>query len=132
MQWDSEEVGYSYTSDSVSLATRIKDSVEQSTCADGQLGQGDIVTCAQYKRVSKRNYYPISVEKFILLINANAEAPEFCNERLPTEGCPYEYSIRSLPGRLLSLNGSVVARFDGKEDGLRDLTVQSFLDFHSV
>ena len=132
VRWDAEEVGYSYTSDSVFLATRLKDIVEESTCGEDHRGQGEILTCAQYRRVSKLNYYPISVQRLLLLINANAEAPEFCSERLSGEDCPYQYSIRSLPGRLISLNGTVLRRFTGSEDELRELTVQSFLEAAGV
>ena len=132
VKWDAEEVGYSYTSDSVSVATRIKDSVELSTCQEELTDQQDILTCAQYRRVSKQNYYPVSVQRLLLLINADAEAPEFCSETLPSQDCPYQYSIRSLPGRLVSLNGSVLARFNGSEDGLRQLTVDTFLEAAGV
>ena len=132
VRWDAEEVGYSYTSDSVFLATRLKDIVEESTCGEDHRGQEEILTCAQYRRVSKLNYYPISVQRLLLLINANAEAPEFCSESLSGEDCPYQYSIRSLPGRLISLNGTVLRRFTGSEDELRELTVQSFLEAAGV
>ena len=127
VRWDAEEVGYSYTSDSVFMATRIKDSVEQSICGEDPGGHQDIVACAQYKRVSKLNYYPVSVQNLLLLINANAEAPEFCSERHHTEDCPYQYSVRTLPGRLVSINGSLLERFNGSEEKLRELTVESFL-----
>ena len=132
VRWDAEEVGYSYTSDSLFLATRIKDSVEQSICEEDPGGPDDIVTCAQYKRVSKLNYYPICVQNLLLLINANSEAPEFCSDRPPTEDCPYQYSVRTLPGRLLSLNGSLLERFNGSEEKLRELTVGSFLEAAGV
>ena len=138
VSWDAEEVGYSVTSDSLFVATRIKDSVEQSTCPQDQPGEGgegggtNIPSCAQYRRIYKHNYYPLNIHNFLLLINAHAEAPEFCSERLAGQDCPYEYSLRSLPGKLVSTNGSVLARFKGEEDQLRDLTVQSFLEAAGV
>ena len=51
--------------------------------------------------------------------------------------CPYEYNLRTLPGRLIGVNGSVLARFnmgDGEKemDNLRDLTVKSFLEAAGV
>ena len=134
VSWDAEEVGYSYTSDSLFVATRIKDSVEQSICPEEQPGQAGAHTpsCAQYRRIYKQNYYPVNIHSFLLLINAHAEAPEFCSERAADQDCPYEYSLRSLPGKLVSTNGSVLARFKGEEDQLRDLTVQSFLEAAGV
>ena len=134
VSWDAEEVGYSTTSDSLFVATRIKDSVELSTCPEDQRGEGgtNIPSCAQYRRIYKHNYYPVNIHNFLLLINAHAEAPEFCSERLADQDCQYEYSLRSLPGKLVSTNGSVLARFDGEEDQLRDLTVQSFLEAAGV
>ena len=134
VSWDAEELGYSYTSDSLFLASRLKDSVEQSTCPEDQRGEREenIPSCAQYRRIYKHSYYPVNIHKFLLLINAHAEAPEFCSERETGQECPYEYSLRSLPGKLIATNGSVLARFDGEEDQLRDLTVQSFLEAAGV
>lgn len=136
VSWDAEEVGHSFTSDSLFVATRIKDSVEQSTCPGDQRGRGEatIASCAQYRRVEKHNYYPLNVQDFLLLINAHAEAPEFCSEKQAGQECPYEFSLRSLPGQLVSTSGSVLASFDKEEgeDQLRELTVQSFLEAAGV
>ena len=134
VRWDAEEVGHSYTSDSLFVTTRIKESLERSLCEkeDG-LEDGDIVSCAEYRRESKVNFYPINVEELSMIINADAESLEFCNGDIEYEGeCPYEYNLRTLPGRLLGLNGSVLARFNTKNeeekmDNLRDLTVNTFL-----
>ena len=134
VSWDAEEVGHSYTSDSLFVATRIKDSLEQSVCPEDQRGRGEsqVASCAQYRRKEKHNYYPLNVQHFLLLINAHAEAPEFCSEKVPGQDCPYEFSLRSLPGQLVSTSGSVLASFDGGEDQLRHLTVQSFLEAAGV
>ena len=134
VSWDAEEVGYSHTSDSLLVATRIKDSVELSVCPEDQRPEaaGQTPSCAQYRRKSKHNFYPLNVHNFLLTIDAHAEAPEFCSESRAGQDCPYEYSLRSLPGRLVSTNGSVLARFRGEEDQLRDLTVHSFLEAAGV
>ena len=46
--------------------------------------------------------------------------------------CPYEYNLRTLPGRLIGVNGSLLARFnlgdrETQMGNQRDLTVRSFL-----
>ena len=130
VRWDAEEVGHSYTSDSLFVTTRIKDNLERSQC---EPEDGDIVSCAEYRRESKLNYYPVNVEELSMILNADAESLEFCSGDNHYEGeCPYEYNLRTLPGRLIGVNGSVLARFnmgDGEKemDSLRDLTVRSFL-----
>ena len=130
VRWDAEEVGHSYTSDSLFVTTRIKDNLERSLC-ETEAEAGDVVSCAEYRRESKLNYYPVNVEDLSMILNADAESLEFCNGDNHYEGeCPYEYNLRTLPGRLIGVNGSVLARFNmehGEMDSLRDLTVKSFL-----
>ena len=116
------------------MDTRIKDNLEQSLFKqEAGTEAGDIVSCAEYRRESKLNYYPVNVEELSMILNADAESLEFCNGDNHYEGeCPYEYNLRTLPGRLIGVNGSVLARFnmgDGEKemDNLRDLTVRSFL-----
>ena len=135
VRWDADEVGYSYTSDSLFVTTRIKDSLERSMCeAEGKHEDGDIINCAEYQRESKLNYYPINVEKLNMLVNADAEAFEFCNNEIyhNDDDCPYEYNIRTIPGDLVSVNGSVIATFnnenDEKDNNIRHLTVETYLE----
>ena len=125
MRWDAEEVGHAYTSDSLFVTTRIKDNLERSLCeTEAGAKDGDIVSCAEYRRVSKLNYYPINVERLSMLLNADAEAFEFCNgdsqQQQQEAECPYEYNLRTLPGRLVTTNGSVLARQGAS--GCRHLT----------
>ena len=134
VRWDAEEVGHSYTSDSLFVTTRIKDNLERSLCEpEAGAEAGDMVSCAEYRRESKLNYYPVNVEGLSMILNADAESLEFCNSDNHYEGkCPYEYNLRTLPGRLMGVNGSVLARFnmgdmEREMDNLRDLTVKSFL-----
>ena len=68
-----------------------EDQQEQSTDDDHL----KVESCAQYKRQAKLNFYPVNVEKFNLLINADAEAFEFCQrENYLEDECPYVYNIR--------------------------------------
>ena len=54
-----------------------------------------VENCAQYQRQSKLNFYPVNVEKFNLLINADAEAFDFCQrENYCEDECPYVFNIR--------------------------------------
>lgn len=240
VKWDADEVGYSYTSDSIFVTTRIKDALEKSVCdqetrrkfkslgntgskdevdeegkdkfeddhehdadvggegkykddheADINDNAGDgssakskllksggihkkrggnggkelhnhhsdsslesceadslensILECAEYKRVSKKYYYPYKVDDFHMAINAYAEALEFCSTKKFTtrseedindlvNSCPYVYVMRNFPGELVSYNGSVLHRFDGKRgDGiLRDVPIWKFLEAAGV
>ena len=114
------------------MTTRIKDNLERSLC-ETEAEAEDSISCAEYRRESKLNYYPVNVEDLSMILNADAESLEFCNGDNHYEGeCPYEYNLRTLPGRLIGVNGSVLARFNMEkhgemEDNLRDLTVKSFL-----
>ena len=160
VKWDAFEVGYSYTSDSLFIATRVIDSLENSTCNQEQkanfrlLGntndeevdtveqaeEGDeVIECAEYKRVSKKQYYPYGVEDFHLMLGASAEALEFCSssnfqpspgDKDSSLGCPYIYTLRDTPGELLSYNGTVMRIFDPSHKlgrSLREVPVSSYL-----
>jgi len=168
VKWDAFEVGYSYTSDSMFVTTRVIDSLENSTCSkeekdnfrllgnkpdeeediaeniDDKLNSSEddeVMECAEYKRISKKKYYPYGVDDFYLILNANAEALEFCSstnlkpnpgERLP---CPYIYGIRKIPGELVSYNGTVLMTFNseqGIESSLREVPVSTFLEAAGV
>lgn len=173
VKWDGFEVGYSYTSDSMFVSTRIIDSLENSTCNLEEkanfrlLGNYDdaeedtieniddkpdssseddheVMECAEYKRISKKKYYPYKVDDFYLILNANAEALEFCSPtNLPTnsrEGeskpaCPYVYATRKLPGELVSYNGTVLRKFNKDQETeklLKEVPVSTFLEAAGV
>jgi len=230
VKWDADEVGYSYTSDSIFVTTRIKDALEKSVCdqetrrkfkslgntgskdevggdskdkyeddhehdTDGsndndEAGEGSsskskllksngirkkrgenggkelhnhhsdsslesceddslentILECAEYKRVSKKYYYPYKVDDFHIAVNAYGEALEFCSNTKYTtrseenmdeliNSCPYVYVMRNFPGQLVSYNGSVLHSFDGKQGGdgiLRDVPLWKFLEAAGV
>jgi len=139
VRWDAEEVGHSYTADSLFVATRIKDSIEKSVCEENNLKSEDeeIISCAKYKRQSKKYFYPINIESLSMILNADAEAFEFCNSEHygVDEECPYEYSIRNLPGRLKSVNGSTIAKFspdDVRGDAIKSMTVENYLQAAGV
>eukprot|EP00092_Neocalanus_flemingeri_P032033 GFUD01034815.1.p1 GENE.GFUD01034815.1~~GFUD01034815.1.p1 ORF type:complete len:419 (-),score=97.40 GFUD01034815.1:129-1385(-) len=174
VKWDSDEVGYSYTSGSIFVATRIKDSLEKSTCdqetqakfkALGRDEENDtienvhvdlsnseeddnVLECAEYKRISKKKYYPFNVEDFYLTINAYAEALEFCSSNKvssnPEEhfdednresNCPYVYSMKTMPGELVSYNGTVLKHFNKDPEissSLKKVPVSTFLEAAGV
>ena len=175
VKWDADEVGYSYTSDSIFVTTRIKDDLEKSTCDEEsqnrfkELGndssiededddnsdleklesEDDVVLeCAEYKRTSKKYYYPYGVEDFYLKINAFAEAQEFCSQRRSgkdlsqnpndTEveaSCPYVYVMRRIPGELVSIDGTVLRSFNKEEEfstSLKEVPISSFLEAAGV
>ena len=80
---------------------------------------------AEYKRISKKYYYPCGVENCYLKINAFTKAQECCSqmtfvsnsEESSNDGenesrCPYVYSMRKVPGELLSYNGTVLKHFN--------------------
>ena len=124
MRWDAEEVGYSYTSDSLFVATRIKDSFEKSLCAESEDTE-DVLACAEYQRHSKVYYYPDNVDKLSINLSADAEALDFCSESRAEDPCPYEYSTRALAGRLVAGDGAEVASFGAGD--LRQLPVSTYL-----
>jgi len=224
VKWDADEVGHSYTSDSIFVTTRIKDALEKSVCDQetrrkfrslGNKGSKDevgghskdryeddhehdtdvsdedkykdnhedssskskllksngipkkrgengkntslescdddslensILECAEYKRVSNKYYYPYKVDDFHIAINAYGEALEFCSNKKYTtrseedindlnNSCPYIYVMTHFPGQLVSYNGSVLHRFDGKQGGdgiLRDVPLWKFLEAAGV
>ena len=142
---------------------KVLNAFDQSEDSSNVLDQSEVSlkveTCAQYQRQSKLNFYPVNVEKFNLLINADAEAFDFCQrENYFEDECPYVFNIRwtqiifprthyreklfyvlhfrSLPGRLVSINGSVLKYFNGTDvidgDELRSLTVEDFLEAAGV
>jgi len=179
VKWDSAEVGYSYTSGSIFIATRIKDSLEKSTCdmeAKAKfraLGKSDPLTddendklqnvnedissseenddvleCAEYKRISKKRYYPYGVEDLHLVLNAYAEALEFCSSSRVSSNnddhikddemessCPYVYAMKKIPGDLVSYNGTLLEQFNKDEESstlLKEVPVSTYLEAAGV
>ena len=107
-----------------------------------------VLECAEYKRISKKYYYPYGIEDFYLKINAFAEAQEFCSqmkfvsnsEESSNDGenesrCPYVYSMRKVPGELLSYNGTVLKHFNKDQDissSMKEVPISTFLEAAGV
>ena len=69
----------------------------------------EILECAHYRKYSKKDYFPIAVEDMKLVLNSHAEAFSFCSSLPSDRQCPFIFSLRKLPGDLLSDNGTVSA-----------------------
>eukprot|EP00929_Paragymnodinium_shiwhaense_P016010 TRINITY_DN124122_c0_g1_i1.p1 TRINITY_DN124122_c0_g1~~TRINITY_DN124122_c0_g1_i1.p1 ORF type:complete len:432 (-),score=13.89 TRINITY_DN124122_c0_g1_i1:43-1338(-) len=114
VRWDADELGRSYSSDSLFVATRIKEIVEKASCAPSSDENETTINsagrptgidlerlyhkslkCGEYERVGKLDYYPVDVEHQQLSVTASAEAIVFCGA-LETVGqkCPYVYSTK--------------------------------------
>jgi len=108
-----------------------------------------VLECAEYKRTSKKYYYPYGIEDFYLKINAFAEAQEFCSqikhiyddheEEIDAgeaeSKCPYVYAMKKIPGELKSYNGSVLAHFNKDQDissSLKEVPISTFLEAAGV
>jgi len=104
-----------------------------------------VLECAEYKRTSKKYYYPYGIEDFYLKINAFAEAQEFCSQLKhvgvnqgdlidadETESdCPYVYAMNKIPGELKSYNGSILAHFNKDDEtskSLKEIPISTFLE----
>ena len=171
VKWDAFEVGYSYTSDSVFVTTRVIDSLENSTCSKekkeefrllGNINEdennnaesddepsdsahGDeVLECAEYRRISKKKYYPHGVDNLFLVVDANAEALQFCSSSVfepnnqNMEGgqtCPYIYTMRDTHGELLSYNETVLRHFTNskkEEKSRKEVPVSAYLEAAGV
>merc|ERR1712106_302579 len=119
------------------------DSIDDASLEDEDM----VLECAEYKRISKKYYYPFGVEDFYLKINAFAEAQEFCsqiklasNSELFDESenksrCPYVYGMRKIPGELVSFNGTVIKHFNKEEEissSLKEVPISTFLEAAGV
>ena len=99
-----------------------------------------VLECAEYKGISKKFYYPYGVEDLYLKINAFAEAQEFCSEERLRDGenessCPYVYSMKKIPGELLSYNGTVLKHFNNAQElssSLKEVPISTFLEAAGV
>lgn len=100
-----------------------------------------VLECAEYKRTSKKYYYPYGIEDFYLKINAFAEAQEFCSQLKHVgdildaaeseSDCPYVYAMNKIPGELKSFNGTVLAHFNKDDEissPLKEIPISTFLE----